>query len=501
MSDDLVTPTVTQAATSKRGWWRDPTWPSHLYQRGRSANFYARVRVPPVVSPLLGSHLEKTLDTSRLAEARRRLPVIMADLRKRIEGARGDLGEGAEKARPKTADERARWWQAHMNERGIDLNLDLPTDVAEGIEAEIDALRGRVVGEEQYPDGSVEPVYANDAEALRFADIVFGRGLPIGRELDRFLAEREYPARTADKFRRAIRRLGDYLREEKKPDDAARLTRETAGRFVDGLYSAGLKTPTVNDHVSKLNTYWVWLQDRVGLESNPWTGQTRTRKRDEATAKKRPYTEDEMRALLTGNTSRTLHDLMRIGALSGMRIEEIARQSVGTARGGLFRVRDGKTDASPRDIPVHSSLAPIVARRSLGKADGDLLFHELKASPSAMKERSNRASNAFTRYRRQVGVDEILRPGQRQSNVDFHSFRRWAATRAEEAGFLGQTISLVLGHVEGRQGMTLGRYSQPEMLEVKRKLIESIQLPSGVPQDSPEGPLMGDMRNRKRGTA
>jgi integrase len=114
-----------------------------------------------------------------------------------------------------------------------------------------------------------------------------------------------------------------------------------------------------------------------------------------------------------------------------------------------------------------------------------------------MKERSNRASNAFTIYRRRVGVDEVLREGQRQSNVDFHSFRRWAATKAEEKGFLGQTISLVLGHVEGRQGMTLGRYSQPEMLEEKRRLIESIELPAGVPLESPEGPLMGDLRRRR----
>ena len=501
MSSDLVTPTGAQGATSKRGWWRDPTWPSHLYQRGRSANFYARVRVPPVVSALLGSHLEKTLETSRLAEARRRLPVVMADLRKRIEGARSDLGADAEKARPTTADERARWWQAHLNERGIDLRSDLPTDVAEGIAADVEDLRGRVVGEEEYPDGSVEPIYENDAEALRFVDLVYGRALPIGRELARFLAEKEYPARTADKFRRALRRLEDYLRDERLPDDAARLARETAGRFVDGLSAAGLKTPTVNDHVSKLNTYWVWLGHRMGLKSNPWTGQTRTAKRGEATATKRPFSDDEMQALLIGNTSRTLHDLMRIGALSGMRIEEIARQTVGTARGGLFRVREGKTKASTRDIPVHSSLVPIVARRSLGKADGDLLFHELKAPPSAMKERSNRASNAFTRYRRQVGVDEVLLAGQRQSNVDFHSFRRWAATKAEEAGFLGQTISLVLGHTEGRQGMTLGRYSQPEMLEEKRRLIEAIRLPSGVPQDSPEGPLMGDMRKRKQGVS
>jgi site-specific recombinase XerD len=425
----------------------------------------------------------------------------MAEFRKRIESARLDGVGGARNVKPETAEERARWWRTYIIEKCIDPSAELPTDIAESIGAEFEIIRGCVISEETYPDGSSLPIYENEAEAERFADVAFGRTLPIGQELDRFLKERDYPARTADKYRRAVRRLQEYLREERKVDDAGRLTSETAGRFVDTLYAAGLVTPTVNDHVSKLNTYWVWLGHRMGLSSNPWTGQTRTAKRDEATAKKRPYTDDEMLALLSGDANRTLHDLMRVGALSGMRIEEIARQTVATARDGLFRVRDGKTDASTRDIPVHSSLAALVARRSLGKADGDLLFHELKAPPSAMKERSNRASNAFTRYRRRVGVDEVLRVGQRQSNVDFHSFRRWAATKAEEAGFLGQTISLVLGHTEGRQGMTLGRYSQPEMLEEKRRLIEAIKLPEEVPQDSPEGPLMGDMRKRKRGTA
>lgn len=494
MSGVKVTPTGDRMRT---GWWREAGWPPHLYKRRNSRRFYARVRVPPRAKSALGSHLARSLRTDHLQEARRRLPVEVAKLQEAIQACLRDPQTGALRSAPDTVDERARWWLAHMQQRGIKPGSDLPPDIEAGLDEEIERIAGRPLREDVVL-GVPEVIYERDADAVRFADLVFGRSHPIGQGLDRYLAEREYPARTADKFQRATRRLRDYLSAEGLPDHVEQLSAQAAGRFVDHLYSLGLTTPTVNDHVSKLNTYWAWMRVRLGVKSNPWSGQSRRAKKSEPTAQKRPFTDDELRALLCGKTSRTLHDLMRIGALSGMRIEEIARQTVGGVRAGFFTVREGKTRASAREVPIHSALRPIIERRSAGKAEGDLLFHELKAPPSATKERSNRASNAFTLYRRRVGVDERAE-GQRQSNVDFHSFRRWAATQAEEAGYLAQTIALVLGHEEGRRGMTLGRYSQPQMVETKRAIIESIKLPEGAPVDSPEGPLMGDLRRPSDG--
>jgi hypothetical protein len=48
----------------------------------------------------------------------------------------------------------------------------------------------------------------------------------------------------------------------------------------------------------------------------------------------------------------------------------------------------------------------------------------------------------------------------RRSRVNFHSLRRWFITTAINAGQPTHIVSLVVGHKEGRKGMTLGRYWQ-----------------------------------------
>lgn len=474
------------------------SWPPHLHRRAGSRKFYARVRVPPSLKRLLGTHLERSLRTDRYPEALRRLPIVVAELRKRIEQARRDPETGALLCGgPQTPDQRAEWWVTHLQKEGHQPDpAKLPEDIYDQIIETAEEIAGDVAGVEVGPDGELEVLYDHDHEARRFLDLVFRKVLPVEQELDRFLTERAYPQRTADKHRLAVRRLKDYLKATLGSDDARQVTREVAGRFVDHLLGTGMVTETANSHVSKLNVYWAWLVDRLGLKANPWRNQQRRKRKGELTAAKRPFTDDEVRKLLTGETYRTLHDMMRIAALSGMRIDEIARQRVGDVLEGVFRVHEGKTSASLREVPVHSGLTAIIARRSAGKQPHDRLFHELRPSPSRKKELSAKASERFTAYRRSVGVDERAE-GQRQSNVDFHSWRRWAATQAEQAGNPPHIVSAVLGHEEGRKGMTLGRYSAGPSLDQKRAVIESIKLPDGVPWDSPDGPLLGERGTRR----
>lgn len=81
-------------------------------------------------------------------------------------------------------------------------------------------------------------------------------------------------------------------------------------------------------------------------------------------------------------------------------------------------------------------------------------------------------------WRRDLNLD-ARQEGRRQSDADFHSFRRWFATKAEQAGQPPHTISAVLGHEEGRGGMTLGVYSAGPSLEQRRAVVEAVRLPPG----------------------
>jgi integrase len=169
--------------------------------------------------------------------------------------------------------------------------------------------------------------------------------------------------------------------------------------------------------------------------------------------------------------------MMAIAALSGMRIEEIARLTVGDTAGGFLDIHEAKTSAGIRLIPIHPALAGIVARRTAGKAPTAPLFPELPIpKPGSPVERSQKAVKAFTAYRRKVGVDDRLE-GSRQARIDFHSFRRWFATKAEQTGQPKHFIEALLGHK--REGESLGRYSSGPLVSQFREVVEGIYLPDG----------------------
>ena len=357
----------------------------------------------------------------------------------------------------------------------------------------IEERLGDLVGDAVGRHGG-EPVHTGEAEAKRLADLVYERILPVASELERFITEQGLKERYAGRHRRAVARLKTWMLSNHGTDDARRVTRRIAGEFVDSLLAGGLSTTTANSLTGSLGVYWRWLHDRIGIEgANPWANQGRRRRTSDNLADKRPFTDAEMEVLFTGNTYSTLHDLMRIAALSGMRVEEIARLTVADTSDNAFAIQEGKTAASVRVVPIHDDLAAIVTKRVAGKSASERLFPELKGS--AKRELSAKASERFTEYRRSCGVDERL-PGQRQSNVDFHSFRRWFATKAEQASQPPHVTSAVLGHAEGRGGMTLGVYSAGPSIIQKREVVNSVRLPKGAPVESPGGPIMGDGHRR-----
>jgi integrase len=101
------------------------------------------------------------------------------------------------------------------------------------------------------------------------------------------------------------------------------------------------------------------------------------------------------------------------------------------------------------------------------------------------QERSSVLVKAFTRYRRARGVDERAE-GARQSNVDFHSFRRWFAKSARDAlaegrasGFSEWTLAEVMGHSKEDMplGMTMSVYAGKDNVEAKRACVEAVRLP------------------------
>jgi integrase len=288
-------------------------------------------------------------------------------------------------------------------------------------------------------------------------------------------------ARTKFERKRTVQKLAAWLQREKLAPTIEAVTRRIAGRYVsDELIPSGKDPVTLGKSVRSLATYWAWLQRRGYLSDearNPWTGQAPKKVATDANSidAERPFTDAEVARLLAPSPRATLADFIRVAALTGMRREEIGRLKVADCTGGVFIVREGKTDAAARRVPIHADLTALVERRMRNKAPGAFLFHELKSKTT---ERTDPIGKAFTWYRRKLGVQEGT---GRRSLVNFHSFRRWFITAAVNARpEAAHIVSLVVGHKEGRKGMTLGRYWGGADDAALRAVVESVRLPTVV---------------------
>jgi integrase len=241
------------------------------------------------------------------------------------------------------------------------------------------------------------------------------------------------------------------------------------------------------------------------MKENPWHKQRLKRpdKREEAPSEdKRPFTDDEVRTLLAGIALQREWEFSLFAALSGLRVHEVAGLKVKHCEEGKIAVTKSKTPSGVRTIPAHALLSTLIKRRKEGKRPDDYLFEELPEQRSNSKrDRSAPVSQAFTRERRRLGVDEKASTTRRQSNVDFHSWRRWFIRRAVtglekgNVGYSPWTIAHVVGHkaksgsLEGITlplGMTMAHYPGAASWEAMTACVNAVVLPDDTPTERPD---------------
>ena len=316
-----------------------------------------------------------------------------------------------------------------------------------------------------------------------FAEVSLGRATPLLHHVDAWLAEGGVKGplkeRTRSQYRADLARLGDWLGSENLPATLESVTPIVAGRFVtEELVGKGIDWATGNRRISAASAYWRWLIKRAGLVTNPWSGQSLSRSAQARVGArtKRAFTASEAAALLAGPADAEMSDAMRMAALSGARVEELYRLRVGDCRDGWFDIRESKTRAGIRRIPIHSDLEAVVARRITGKATGDFLFHEPRRKDGS-RERSSALSKRFGRYRQSIGVEERT-DGRRHSRIDFHSWRRWFVTEARRAGIDRAVVAAVVGHRVGN--LTDDVYADGPDAALLRECVEAVRLPPGA---------------------
>jgi hypothetical protein len=327
------------------------------------ANSYrVQLSVPARLRPIIGkAKLVKGLKTGDLARANMLKLRALHDFRKALHEAERKLK--GQREDPLMA-EALQWREAFAVEAGQgDGGPDAPNYVSTALEARYDALlkAGEDLGR---------------ADAM--VKVAAGRETPIAILIDDWLTERGMKPRQVLDFTRAVAKLTTWLASEGHPPTIEGVSKRIASDYRMATFvRPGVNPKTANKDISALSSLWKFAERRALVEDNPWRGQSLPKATATAEGtQKRPYTDAELASLLASeHASPMLRDAMTLLALSGMRVEELARMKVGDLKdleGTLpyVALRGTKTAAARRLVPIHPDALPIFLRRVWSPAEG-----------------------------------------------------------------------------------------------------------------------------------
>ena len=245
---------------------------------------------------------------------------------------------------------------------------------------------------------------------------------------------------------------------------------DSAGRSLDWLLEFSRHRPKIGARAQKriwsqVNHFLNWVVYEGDLQQNPFATVRFDRKVVQA-----PYavpTDPEVAQLLRSRP-RDIDAVLQLCLLTGMRSGEavglLRHEIVTKGNLGAFvrvqpnAVRQLKTDASQREVPLHSRLAEVLDRLpSEGR-----LFPGLNV---------NLVTKRFAEARRNTGLE---RPG-----LVFHSTRKWFITQCERTGVPEHWTASLVGHQSARSEnqLTYSIYSAGISDEQKRSIVDQIRLP------------------------
>lgn len=385
----------------------------YLQQLGQS--WYVRVKVPAELQPQLrNTHIRRALGTSDLDEADRRK------------------------------------WLAVMS-----------------IRAEFDRLRGLPPSRPDHSPGSrqaplafainCKPAGAQSVQSVANASAIIctptageplqsiaNAGLGLDELLETWLATSDFLKTTKFQRRKAYEGFRQFVGRN---IPASSVTGALAASYVDERLMTGSEAPSTKRHtLSGLAVFWEWLQQRqhVPRGHNPWRGfRVSSKRQDSHPPKKRPYTDEELLLLFSGEPCyRGIRDVMALGLLTGARIDEICSLRIAETRWvegiALVRISRSKTEAGCRTLAVSHPVALGVLRRRWydNAPPSALLFSELQGGGYDNKL-SWGLGQAFRRHRDLRGLSR---------ETDFHSLRRTFITRLENLGVDQVRIARYVGH-------------------------------------------------------
>ena len=404
--------------------------------------FWARFGVPEDVRPAFNDKPEYwvNLHTDQLHIAAAKVHRIASEFRARVAEARGMAG---------AVEADALDWRKAVNDADPE-HRDVAIEQAIKAAANLYVPGGIKEVEKTArlfhdDDNAAALVDIGGPKARAFVDIVLEGKKPLRPFIGPWSSVRatEVEPKTASIDKAAVSRFVD------KHPIASDVTKPAVAAWIEAR-KAEVSAATVQREVSSLRSFWSYLQTRgeVSEDSTPFAGQRfKDRRKDRAAAKREAFSLAEVSALYSralDAKDQELADLIALAAYTGARREELATLKVADVANDWISIRGAKTDAGDRDVPVHSAVAPILARL-IGKRKTGHVFEHF--DEDKWGHRGDAVGKRFTRLKVAAGHG----PGKTLHSIR-HTFSQ--ALRAQDVS--EDLVADLMGH--RLTTMTYGRY-------------------------------------------
>lgn len=263
--------------------------------------------------------------------------------------------------------------------------------------------------------------------------------------------------RTVDSHIKRLKSFDKFLKDNEKE-----LNFDAVSEFLQTL---DLSAKTKKQYIFSLNTFWNFAikKDRGFREKyknlkNPFKDHefTELRRGTASDKNRRAFTKPEIERLYSEAKKadrQRLADAIKIASYTGARIEEICQLRVVDVikEDGIdcLHIREGKTTAAVRHVPIHPKIVKDIKRLVNSSADGFLLK---TAAGGKYETKSKGISSEFSIFKKALGFDR---------RCVFHSFRKSVITMLERADAKNLVIMSIVGHEPGKfLNMTFDRYSE-----------------------------------------
>lgn len=410
------------------------------YIEKRRNKWYATLKVPARLQGKIGlTKLLKSLQTpdKRTAEARAR-PIVSL-WQAKLREADGEAGS--------VHQELLQWREAYAEAEATD-------DEGGALGAITDALLDKAEAIAQAHD---------EQAAQKFYAVATGKKTPTSLHFVEWKAHiTNLKQKTQDQYAKDVQLLVDkfHVLEDITPKEARKWVTERQG--------AGDTYSSLKRMVSAWRRYWKYLEsiDAVPPNSFPFSVQNIQRAKKTKKGGWIKFPAESVPALwLAAEEGKdgVLADLIRIGAYSGARIEELCSLKVDDVTPVSFLIVDAKTEAGIREVPIHKAIAPLMDRLKAQSEDGYILSG---LTFNKYGDRSNAIGKRFGRLKTRLGYGE--------AHV-FHSLRKTLVTLLEDAGVPENLAADIVGHE--KPSMTYGLYSGGASLETKAEALARAHYP------------------------